>query len=256
MGHTIEEISEQRLFIGRISGCPAFPITLCKIGYKKHLQGNKKYVHNARNFLYIIVFYVLLGCVVPLSFAGEKDKIFWDKKYETESYIFGKEPVEFLREHVDLLSRGKALDIAMGEGRNAVFLAKNGFDVDGCDISESAIKKALDLATENNVKIHAFVADLETYKLPKNTYDVIACFYYLQRDLVPQMKEALKPGGMMIYETYTIENRELGFEGPKNKDYLLKPNELLDLFKDFKIIYYRELVLNNKKAVASLIAKK
>ena len=91
--------------------------------------------------MYIIAFYVLLGCVVPLSFAGEKDKIFWDKKYETESYIFGKEPVEFLREHIDLLPRGKALDIAMGEGRNAVFLAKNGFDVDCCDISESAIKK-------------------------------------------------------------------------------------------------------------------
>ena len=85
---------------------------------------------------------------------------------------------------------------------------------------------------------------------------MIACFYYLQRDLVPQMKEALKPGGMIIYETYTIENRERGFEGPKNKDYLLKPNELLALFKDLKIIYYREFVLNNKKAVASLIAKK
>ena len=126
-----------------------------------------------------------------------------------------KNRLNFLGEHIDLLPRGKALDIAMGEGRNAVFLAKNGFTVDGCDISEIAIKKALDLAKENNVKVRAFVADLETYKLPQNTYDVIACFYYLQRDLVPQMKEALKPGGMIIYETYTIENRERGFEGPK-----------------------------------------
>ena len=220
------------------------------------MRNYKKYIPHYCSFLYIIAFYALLGCVLLVSFAGEKDKIFWDKKYETETYIFGKEPVEFLEEHIDLLPRGKALDIAMGEGRNAVFLAKNGFDVDGCDISESAIKKALDLAKENNVKVRAFVADLETYKLPQNTYDVIVCFYYLQRDLVPQMKEALKPGGMIIYETYTIENRERGFEGPKNKDYLLKPNELLDLFKDFKIIYYRELVLNNKKAIASLIAKK
>ncbi|GAN32454.1 tellurite resistance protein [Candidatus Brocadia sinica JPN1] len=189
-------------------------------------------------------------------FANNQDKQFWDKKYETEAYIFGKEPVEFLKEHIDILPRGKALDIAMGEGRNAVFLAENGFAVDGCDISEIAVKKAKELAKEHNVAIHAFVADLETSKLPKDTYDVIACFYYLQRDLIPQMKEALKPGGMIIYETYTIENRERGFEGPKNKDYLLKPNELLDLFKDLKIIYYRELVLNNKKAIASLIAKK
>jgi len=220
------------------------------------MRNCKKYIPDSVNFLCIIVTCILQSHVLSSLFAGEQDKMFWDRKYETEAYIFGKEPVGFLREHIDLLPQGKALDIAMGEGRNAVFLAKNGFDVDGCDISEIAVKKALDLAKESNVKIHAFVADLETYKLPKNTYDVIACFYYLQRDLVPQMKEALKPGGMIIYETYTIENLELGFEGPKNKDYLLKPNELLDLFKGLKIIYYRELVLNNKKAVASLIAKK
>lgn len=216
----------------------------------------KKSIRSPGIFLYIIGSFILTGNILSLSFANDRDKLFWDKKYETEAYIFGKEPVAFLREHVDILPQGKALDIAMGEGRNAVFLAKNGFDVDGCDISEIAVEKAGELAKEQDVTIHAFVADLETYKLPKNTYDVIACFYYLQRDLIPQMKEALKPGGMIIYETYTIENQERGFEGPKNKEYLLKPNELLDLFKDLKIIYYRELVLNNKKAVASLIAKK
>ncbi|KAA0244606.1 MAG: class I SAM-dependent methyltransferase [Candidatus Brocadia sp. AMX2] len=217
----------------------------------------KKSIPSSPVFLYIItVFCILISSILPSLFANNQDKQFWDKKYETEAYIFGKEPVEFLKEHIDILPRGKALDIAMGEGRNAVFLAENGFAVDGCDISEIAVKKAKELAKEHNVAIHAFVADLETSKLPKDTYDVIACFYYLQRDLIPQMKEALKPGGMIIYETYTIENRERGFEGPKNKDYLLKPNELLDLFKDLKIIYYRELVLNNKKAIASLIAKK
>lgn len=217
----------------------------------------KKSIPSSPVFLYIItIFCILISSILPSLFANNQDKQFWDKKYETEAYIFGKEPVEFLKEHIDILPRGKALDIAMGEGRNAVFLAENGFAVDGCDISEIAVKKAKELAKEHNVAIHAFVADLETSKLPKDTYDVIACFYYLQRDLIPQMKEALKPGGMIIYETYTIENRERGFEGPKNKDYLLKPNELLDLFKDLKIIYYRELVLNNKKAIASLIAKK
>lgn len=208
-------------------------------------------------FLYLPgIIYFFLHPVASLSFANSQDKMIWDKKYETDAYILGKEPVEFLREHIDILPKGKVLDIAMGEGRNAVFLAKYGFEVDGCDISERAITKARELARENHVTIHAFVADLETYQLPKDTYDVIACFYYLQRDLVPQMKAALKPGGVIIYETYTTENRERGFEGPKNMDYLLKPNELLDLFKDLKIIYYRELTLNNKKAIASLIAKK
>ncbi len=220
------------------------------------MRCEKKYFPCFITFLCIIFVSLFVNRVLSLSFAGEQDRIFWDKRYGTEAYIFGKEPVEFLKEYVDILPKGKAFDIAMGEGRNAIFLAKMGFDVDGCDISEIAVRKAQELAKENNVKIHAFVADLETHRLPKNNYDVVACFYYLQRSLIPQIKESLKPGGMIIYETYTIENLERGLEGPKNKEYLLRPNELLDFFKDFKIIYYRELVLNNKKAIASLIAKK
>lgn len=210
--------------------------------------------------LYFTICLFIIICIftkyISLVFADEQDKLFWDKRYGTEVFIYGKEPVEFLKEHIDILPKGKVLDIAMGEGRNAVFLAKNGFDVDGCDISEVAINKAQKLAKENNVNIRAFVADMEIYKLPKNAYDVIACFYYLQRDLMPQIKEALKPGGMIIYETYTMENKEYGFEGPKNKDYLLESNELLHLFTDLKIIYYREIIIDNKKAIASLIAKK
>ena len=215
----------------------------------------KEYVPYKNYFLYIIIFYIAVN-VTSALFASEQDRLFWNKRYDTETYILGKEPVEFLKEHINILPGGKALDIAMGEGRNAVFLAKNGFEVDGCDVSEIAVKKTLGLAKENNVRVNAFVADLEIYKLPKDAYDVVACFYYLQRSLIPQIKEALKPGGMVIYETYTIENWERGFEGPKNRDYLLKTNELLDLFKDLTIIYYKELVLDDKKAVASLIARK
>lgn len=215
----------------------------------------KEYVPCKNYFLYIIIFYIAVN-VTSALFASEQDRLFWNKRYDTETYILGKEPVEFLKEYINILPRGKALDIAMGEGRNAVFFAKNGFEVDGCDVSDIAVKKTLKLAKENNVRVNAFVADLEIYKLPKDAYDVVACFYYLQRSLIPQIKEALKPGGMVIYETYTIENWERGFEGPKNKDYLLKTNELLDLFKDLTIIYYRELVLDDKKAVASLIARK
>ncbi len=220
------------------------------------MRCEKKYIHCFMIFLCIICISLFVNKALFSSFAGEQDRTFWDKRYGTEAYIFGKEPVEFLREHIDILPKGKVFDIAMGEGRNAVFLAKMGFDVEGCDISEIAVRKAQELAKENNVKIHAFVADLETYQLPKNTYDIVVCFYYLQRSLIPQIKDALRPGGVVVYETYTIENLERGLEGPKNKEYLLKPNELLDFFKDFKIMYYRELTLNNKKAIASLIAKK
>lgn len=211
---------------------------------------------------FFITFLCIISCILievmlrDLLLAGEVDKEFWNKRYRTEVYIYGREPVEFLKEHVNILLKGRVLDIAMGEGRNAIFLAKNGFDVDGCDISEVAIKKAQELAEENGVRICTFVADLELYKLPKGVYDTVVCFYYLQRGLIPDMKDALKPGGVIMYETYTMENIERGFEGPKNKEYLLKSNELLNLFADFKIIYYRELIVDNKKAIASLIARK
>lgn len=211
---------------------------------------------------FFITFLCIISCILievmlrDLLLAGEVDKEFWNKRYRTEAYIYGREPVEFLKEHVNILLKGRVLDIAMGEGRNAIFLAKNGFDVDGCDISEVAIKKAQELAEENGVRICTFVADLELYKLPKGVYDTVVCFYYLQRGLIPDMKDALKLGGVIMYETYTMENIERGFEGPKNKEYLLKSNELLNLFADFKIIYYRELIVDNKKAIASLIARK
>ncbi|MGQ3685754.1 MAG: class I SAM-dependent methyltransferase [Candidatus Loosdrechtia sp.] len=204
-------------------------------------------------FLYIIPYTLVLNTTV---LAKEQDRLFWNERYNVETYVYQKEPADFLREHVDILPKGKALDIAMGEGRNAVFLAKNGFEVEGCDISEVAISKAYKLAEENGVTIHAFTADLETYKLPENTYDVIICFYYLQRDLIPQIKNALKPGGVVVYETYTLENLEHGFGGPKNREYLLGQNELLRFFIDFQVIFYREIIINNKKVVASIIARK
>lgn len=188
--------------------------------------------------------------------GNEEDREHWDKRYDTPEYIYGKEPVEFLEDHIDLLPRGKALVLAMGEGRNAVFLAQKGFLVEGCDISPIAVKKALLLAQEKGTEIKAFEADLESYKIEHEKYDLIACFYYLQRDLIPQIKEGLKPGGMVIMETYTIDNQRLGFSGPKNPDYLLKPNELLHLFSDMKVILYREVVVDGKKAVASIIAQR
>ncbi len=195
------------------------------------------------------------------SYPSEEDREIWNKRYNTEEYLFGKEPNSFLKEHMGILPKGKALELAMGEGKDAVFLAKNGYEVDGCDISEVAIKKAYKLAEENNVKINALVVDLEKYEIPGGNYDLIICFYYLQRNIIPQIKKGLKVGGMVVFETYTVDNLTLNkFQGglpygPKNEAFLLKHNELLDFFKDFRVLYYREGVINGK-AIASLIAQK
>jgi len=197
-------------------------------------------------------------CFGQIANASEDDKSRWNKRYNTGEYLYGKEPLKFLNEKLNILARGKALVLAMGEGRNAVFLAGNGFDVDCCDISEKAVEKARLFSQERGVTLNAFVADLEEYKIPVNTYDLITCFYYTQRDLIPQIKEGLKSGGMVMIETYSIDQLKYGKDapGPKNPAYLLKHNELLDSFRDFRILYYREGEIAENKSVVSLIAQK
>lgn len=206
----------------------------------------------------IIIFNILFLLLGQAIFAGEGDRMRWNNRYKSRDYLYGKEPINFLKENINLLTKGKALVLAMGEGRNAVYLAKNGFNVDGCDISDVAVKKSKQLAKENNVRINAMIADLEHYIIPPNKYDLITCFYYTQRDLIPQIKEGVKAGGMVMFETYTIDqlNYGPGAPGPRNPAYLLKRNELLNLFSDFHIIYYREGEIAKNKTVASLIARK
>lgn len=185
--------------------------------------------------------------------AAEQDKIRWDKKYATEKYLFGQEAIPFLQNHVGLLPKGQVLDLAIGEGRNGIFLATQGFDVTGVDISEEGLKKAQALAAKHGVTITTVVADLETYKIPANTFDVIICTYYLQRDLFPRIAAALKPGGMALIETYTMDH--LQYRPRFNKAYLLEPNELLTMLPGLRVLRYQE-VDTGQAAYASILAQK
>jgi tellurite methyltransferase len=164
-------------------------------------------------------------------------------------------PSRFLIENLELLPRGRALDIAMGSGRNAVYLAQNGFDVEGVDTSEAAVQKASQLAKEHKVSLDVQVADLEAdYQIKSDYYSLIICFNYLQRSLIPQIKTGLKFGGMVVYETFIVDQAQFG--RPHNPNFLLKHNELLDLFRDFRCLRYREGIIENHKAIAGLVAEK
>jgi len=162
---------------------------------------------------------------------------------------------QFLMENVKLLPKGRVLDVAMGSGRNAIYLAKLGFEVGGVDMSLEAVNTALESAEEVGVTIRAQVADLEgNYYIEKGAYDVIICFNYLQRSLISQIKDGLRQGGMVVYETFIIDQVQFG--KPKNPDYLLKHNELLNMFREFRCLRYREGVFEGPRAVASIIAQK
>ena len=164
-------------------------------------------------------------------------------------------PSPFLMEHMDLLPKGRALDVAMGRGRNAVFLAGMGLETEGIDISPEAINDALNLAAAAGVPVRALVADLEKgYLFERDAYDLIVCFNYLHRPLFQTMKDALKPGGMIVYETFIVDQARFG--KPRNPDHLLKHNELLRLFREFRCLRYREGIIGEKNAIAGIIAQK
>lgn len=186
---------------------------------------------------------------------AEDDRGQWDSFFNTDTYVFGKEPAAFLKDQLHTLPIGRALDIAMSEGRNAVFLAKKGFLVDGVDYSEVAIRKAQRLARENRVSIQAINADLNHYAIKADTYNLIVNINYLQRSLVPGIKRGLKKGGYVVFESWTVEQQKNAPSQHIRRDYLLEKGELRELFKDFKIVLYRE-TNDGKDALASLIARK
>lgn len=182
-----------------------------------------------------------------------KDKEKWEKKYKASEYITGREPSRWLEDNAGLLKpSGKALDIAGGEGRNSVFVASKGYDATCMDISENALTKAKILADENKANITTLNADLDNSYLPENEYDLVLCFNFLDRNLFSGIRNTLRSGGLLFYETFTLDY--LKYSSFK-KEWVLAHNELLREFSEFRILKYQE-VDEDPKAYASLIAQK
>lgn len=181
----------------------------------------------------------------------------WENRYSDQNGLSVRPAGKLLVDNLSLLTVGRSLDIACGEGRNSIFLAKKGYHVDAVDYSSNAIKNGRILSDEAGVKVNFMQADLEEYLIRPNYYDLIVNFNYLDRSIIPGIKNGLKKSGFIVFETFTIEQKFFGH--PKNPDYLLAPNELLSMFDEFHIIYYREAVVEEegkKKAIASLVASK
>ncbi len=179
----------------------------------------------------------------------------WDARYQFEArYATFTQPRPFLVENAAYLpSSGLALDVAMGLGGNAAFLLERGLRVIGVDISWVALRQA----KARLPTLMAVLADLTCFHLPEHTFDVILNFYYLQRDLWPQYRRALRPGGVLFFETLTQEMRLIHPE--IDPLYLLRPGELAQAFATWEILVYREGweegCGGHRRAVASLVAR-
>lgn len=186
------------------------------------------------------------------------DRDRWEARYNTPDRIYSEKPTDFLRTNIHHLpGEGLALDIAAGEGRNSVFLAEHGLEVVALDISERALQKCLKLARERSVQVYAAVLDLTKFLIPKESFDVIVNFNYLQRDLAPQIIEGLRPDGWLLFETLTIDY--LRWKPDFNPAFLLNQQELAQMFSDLEIIEYSESTIpsgESFRSVASLVARR
>jgi SAM-dependent methyltransferase len=173
---------------------------------------------------------------------------------DIKEYSWDK-PLPFLVEQLPNVPKGRALDLAMGEGRNAVYLAQQGYKVDGIDLSEPSVRKGMGLARSRGAQINGIVADLGHYAIRPNRYDLICCFFFLDRSLFPAMIGGLRPGGAILYQSVTIDELEINPSFPR--EWCLEPNELLRSFKSLRVLYYRETDPINQEshsALASLLA--
>lgn len=195
--------------------------------------------------------------------SGEKSQSYdtkskWDLRYNKRNYIYGKQPAKFLAENFDYLpSESTILDMGMGEGRNAVFLATKGHKVTGIDISSVAIKKARKLAKENKVKIKTVVGTLNKYKIRPESFDAIVCFYYVDRKLNKKIIDWLKPGGILVYEAHTVEQlKNVKNRKAENKNYYLKSQELLSMFPGMKVLKFEEPQHEGEYTASIILQKK
>lgn len=135
--------------------------------------------------------------------------------------------------------RGRALDVAMGRGRHARLMASAGFQTFGVDRDLPAVATAISNGAAAGLTIRGWCADLTTHPLPREWFDLVVVVRYLQRDLWPALAGALKPGGVLLYETFTELQRVKG-RGPTSPDHLLKPVELREQFPSLAIAFYEE----------------
>ena len=170
----------------------------------------------------------------------------WDERYGAEEYAYGTSPNEFLEENYKHLPPGKVLSLAEGEGRNAVFLAKQGYAVTAVDASVAGLKKAEKLAAENGVTVELVQADLADYELGENMWDAVVSIFCplpsaIRKRLYQKVEAGLKPNGVFLLEAYTPEQLKHGTGGGSSADVMQTKETLSRELSGLKFLHLVEL---------------
>ena len=178
-----------------------------------------------------------------MSFAQYSMACYMDIKEKwNERYSAAQDELhaaQVLRENLHLLpERGRALDLACGLGANAILLAKQGLQVEAWDIADVAVASLQQTALRRQLSIQAEVRDVETYPPDPGTFDVIVVSYFLARGIIPALIQALGPGGLIYYQTFT--QQRVSDRGPQQTKFRLAEQELLQLFSGLQVVFYRE----------------
>ncbi len=189
----------------------------------------------------------------------------WNERYGRDGFAaFPPTPAAWLVEHEELLRDladghdARAIDVACGDGRNARYLAELGFSVEAVDVSDVAVAALRAAAAERGLSIDARALDLEHEPPASAAFDVVVCTNYLQRDLFAGLQAALRPGGLLLYETFSRAHvEELG--KAFNPAFVLDHNELLEAFAGLRVRHYREGVVDrhgSPRGVAGIVAQR
>jgi Methylase involved in ubiquinone/menaquinone biosynthesis len=183
----------------------------------------------------------------------------WDERFRTGQYPQDPDPSLVLRQHLGAAPEGRALDVATGTGRNAVFLATAGYDVDAVDKSRPGLEQARANARRRGVadRFQAIQADVPGYEFPEAAYDVVTVSFYRAVDRLPDIKEALVEGGL-LYVQHHLRTTDDVDRGPSGDRYRFAANELLQSCLDMTVLYFdqkAELREGRRAATTELVAR-
>jgi SAM-dependent methyltransferase len=194
-----------------------------------------------------------------LPTSPDAERAAWDRRYREGSHS-SSQPDRFL---VQVYSQfieplfpraGTALDLAGGVGRHAIFLAERGWQVTLLDISTAGVERARALADKQGVQIDFVIAGTREFQFAPGRFDLVVVFFYLEREHFTDIAATLRPGGLVVYKTYTREHQKFAARGLSHPMYFLNANELLHAFPGFIVLHYSETVRD--KGIAELIARK